>query len=340
MAKHPRTDASPSDAVPPPSVAPEHAVRLHRLAGLEPDNFLAFLALLGLLRALDTARPAWKARAHWDVDMQPLRPVLTLSEGVTRSALLEAVARGLDCLVKAYDFGGRQDINYTAEEARAELEGATPDRAEIFAALMSEAVLNDKGQVAPTPYCLLFGQGHQHFLDRLAAVPAMREPPTRGSGRARVAVSETRSLAEALFDPWERPDLTEGFRWDPAEDRRYALRAADPSGDAVGLQHGANRLAAIALPVLSGAAVVRRSELRFLARGATSKSDGAIAITWPIWSCPARLASIRTQLAHPQIANCDAYSDDLVSCGAAALMRAERISVGKFMNISTAHLLG
>jgi hypothetical protein len=26
----------------------------HRLIGLEPDNLLAFLALLGLLRALDT----------------------------------------------------------------------------------------------------------------------------------------------------------------------------------------------------------------------------------------------------------------------------------------------
>ena len=34
----------------------------HRLAGLEPDNLLAFLALLGLLRALDTG-PARLASA-------------------------------------------------------------------------------------------------------------------------------------------------------------------------------------------------------------------------------------------------------------------------------------
>jgi hypothetical protein len=32
---------------------------VHRLQGLEPDNMLAFLALLGLLRALEQARPNW-----------------------------------------------------------------------------------------------------------------------------------------------------------------------------------------------------------------------------------------------------------------------------------------
>ena len=31
---------------------------MYRLAGLEPDNLLAFLALLGLLRSLEEARPA------------------------------------------------------------------------------------------------------------------------------------------------------------------------------------------------------------------------------------------------------------------------------------------
>jgi len=39
------------------------ALRCHRLEGLEPDNLLAFLALLGLLRSLETARPAWRPRA-------------------------------------------------------------------------------------------------------------------------------------------------------------------------------------------------------------------------------------------------------------------------------------
>ena len=36
--------------------------RTHRLERLEPDNLLAFLALLGLLRTLQAARPQWGGR--------------------------------------------------------------------------------------------------------------------------------------------------------------------------------------------------------------------------------------------------------------------------------------
>jgi len=50
----------------------------HRLEGLEPDNFLAFMALLGLLRALETARPDWCPRAAWDLERAPWRPILSL----------------------------------------------------------------------------------------------------------------------------------------------------------------------------------------------------------------------------------------------------------------------
>jgi hypothetical protein len=48
----------------------------HRLEGLEPDNLLAFLALLGLLRAIEVVRETWRPRAAWDLDAPPLRPVL------------------------------------------------------------------------------------------------------------------------------------------------------------------------------------------------------------------------------------------------------------------------
>lgn len=37
-----------------------------------------------------------------------------------------------------------------------------------------------KPLIDPTPLRLLFGQGHQHFLDRLARVPAQPAPPPRG----------------------------------------------------------------------------------------------------------------------------------------------------------------
>ena len=58
--------------------------RRHRLEGLESDNLLCFLALLGLLRALEAARPVWCPRAAWELDVAPLRPYLQLREPATR----------------------------------------------------------------------------------------------------------------------------------------------------------------------------------------------------------------------------------------------------------------
>jgi hypothetical protein len=58
-------------------------------------------------------------------------------------------------------------------------------------------------------------------------------------------------LHTALFVPWSRSDETDGFRWDPAEDRRYALRFKNPSGDSGRTVHGANRLACVGLAALA-----------------------------------------------------------------------------------------
>ena len=49
-----------------------------RLNGIEPDNLLGFLALLGLLRALEASRPIWYPRASWTVDAPPIRPSLCI----------------------------------------------------------------------------------------------------------------------------------------------------------------------------------------------------------------------------------------------------------------------
>lgn len=70
--------------------------RRHRLAGLEPDNLLALLVLLGLLRALQTARPRWHPRAAWDLDHPPLRPLLILSESGRGDGDLRSRRRGSD----------------------------------------------------------------------------------------------------------------------------------------------------------------------------------------------------------------------------------------------------
>ncbi|MGH7116099.1 MAG: hypothetical protein ACREE9_16610, partial [Stellaceae bacterium] len=72
----------------------------HRLDGLEPDNLLGFFALLGLLRALEAARPCWGARAAWDLDKPPLRPMLVLPEPQAEMTICEAASEGATLLAE------------------------------------------------------------------------------------------------------------------------------------------------------------------------------------------------------------------------------------------------
>src|SRR4051794_27628503 len=90
----------------------------HRLEGLEPANLLAFLALLGLLRALEEARPNWRPRARWSVQQAPLRPVLILRKPASRHEVLTGAAEGLATLGAAHDFGDKADLNHSIREAR------------------------------------------------------------------------------------------------------------------------------------------------------------------------------------------------------------------------------
>jgi hypothetical protein len=312
----------------------------HRLVGLEPDNLLAFLALLGLLRSLDLARPDWRARALWDIRERPLRPVLVLASPQAQADIATATAEGIAALATAHQFD-RRDLNHPLDDVQKLLGARTsPATQEVLDSLMSDGALRDNKTIRPTPFCLLFGQGHQHFLSRLADIPAGRLPAKLAKLRPPPDLKSPDFINAAVFAPWTRSDPTDGFRWDPAEDRRYALRANDPSGDPAGMQHGANRLAAVGLPALPGTVVVRRGETRFLNVATSYGKDGKIQITWPIWNAPARLHGIRALLAHPALAQGADEIRKLKSLGVLFAFRAERMSVGQFLNISQAQRIG
>lgn len=329
------------------------ACDVHRLDGLEPDNLLAFLALLGLLRALeahDRALPEaqkLRARAAWDLQAPPLRPLLVLPRAVSREAVVQSAVEGIDAISPSHDFGGMKDLNYEPAACRELLARQAKtaridarEHVDLFAALMSDAAIRrDRKEevIVPTPLCLLFGQGHQHFLERLASVPRDPGPPPRGRGKTAVTVSAAQCLVEALFVPWQRDDPTFSFRWDPAEDVRYALMPGDPTDGAYkpGTQHGANRLAAIGLATLTLVAEARGGRVRPTIVGGAFDSRG-FSFAWPVWRDPATLAGIRALLAHPALREPGA----LAYLGVDHVLVARRISVGKFMNITRARVVG
>ena len=320
--------------------------RRYRLEGLEADNLLAFLALLGLLRALENARAAWRPRVAWDLEAPPLRPSLLLATSATAAEICEVAAEGAAALAREYSFPRgaddhepQSDLNYAKRTAQALLRRAAQAQdcvgADLWSALMSDAAAKDD-KIEATPLCLLFGQGHQHFLDRLAAVPRSEAPPLRGRGKKALALTAAETLYEALFEPWTRQDPTPAFRWDPAEDVRYALRADDPSGTKSTTQHGANRLAALALPALTVTPAKRRERVRLQVLGGAFQRNEFVFL-WPIWREPMSLSGVRALLCHPDIAE---GAPALAHLGVVDVRRTRRISVGKFMNFTRAESVG
>jgi hypothetical protein len=330
------------------------ARRRHRLTGLEPDNVLAFLALLGLLRALeawDAERPSaerLRPRAAWDLLQAPVRPVLVLSQALAEREVAQAGAAGLERLAAEHDFGGRRDLDYSPAQCRELLReavaGAGVDgraRSDLLAALMTDAAVREAknpadAPVEPTPFCLVFGQGHQHFLDRLAQVPRTSTPSTAPARKGPDASDPAGPLAEALFAPWRRRDATFSFRWDPEEGVRYALMAGDPTDPAykTGTQHGANRLAAVGLAALTLAPVRRAGRVRVQVLGGRFDREG-FAFAWPVWREPTSLATIRALLGHPGLWR----ADGLRHLGVEYVYMARRITIERYMNFARARVL-
>jgi hypothetical protein len=112
----------------------------------------------------------------------------------------------------------------------------------------------------------------------------------------------------------------------------YALRADDPSGEKSTTQHGANRLAALGLPLLTAAPARRGGRVRLQVPGGVSERNG-LALHWPIWREPIGIAGLRALLSHPGLPDGPAALGHL---GVVEVRSARRIGVGKFMNFTRA----
>ena len=315
----------------------------HRLDGLEPDNLLAFMALLGLLRALDESQPHWHVRVAWSVDEPPLRPILGVPKTVDETSVVESAADGLNALAQRHNFDDLVDLKIAfrtaAQKLRVVASNATADRytADLWAAFLSDAVIDKEGKTRPTPLCFL-GTGQTNFIKTFRSVSLCQKPPRRGSHKKKIEISEYDCLSEAIFKTWMRPDRTDGpnktgaFRWDPNEDVRHAQRWDAPTNNKEPTQHGANRLATIGLSVLTAAPrlIDGKAELEIIG---SQRGVGEIYFCWPIWREPISLAGIRALLTHPHLHRQETRS----AVGIVELRRARRISVGKYINVTRAN---
>lgn len=183
---------------------------------------------------------------------------------------------------------------------------------DYLAAFASDANVDEYGHLAATPFCFITGSGHQYFLDTVRQL--MKEAtPER--------------VHSALFKPWTYSDEKLSLRWDPIEDRRYALMDRDPtaSDNKSRTVWMANLLAYRALALFSSAPGRRGLET-------TGWSTGGQSFTWPIWENPINLDTIRSLMLLSDLGIKAPSRSTLRDRRVAAVFRSPRIKVGSGAN--------
>jgi hypothetical protein len=293
-----------------------------RCEGLEPDKLVAFLALLGTLRALRVARPAWRVHARWMGD-DP-RPVIEVAGAEDEGSVGVALVEGVRAHREAFVFNGREMVKFKPGELRELLRDALAIsgeegrlRLDAVSVLGSDVVVDQKGFIHPTPYCVM-DRGQQKFLKNWSLAPE-------------IDVNAADRVLAALRRLWPYGEEGLKFRWDPEEDRRYALRAGAPTNDKVKTCDAANRLAAIGLASLPASPTERVVEAPgFVRRGRQRE------FRWPIWTVPLRERAIVTLLRHPHVL----HGYGRAPAGVTGVMVAERRSVGDYLVVTPARRIG
>jgi hypothetical protein len=291
------------------------------LPGLDGANPLGFLAALGTWRTTEAILPGtrmyWKPLGgHW---APSLRAQKQHSEEELACALHTELRKMKDHPV----FTFANNLKLTPAEFSAEAEEALKrffegyDLASVafLAAFGSSITTNDQGDIEDTGLRTMSGAGHQHFVKTM-------------NDLARITTAE--QIHEALFDAWTYPDEKVGLRWDPGEDKRYALAWKNPSTDATMTQRGANRLAIEALPLLSTAPVSSHLETT----GFSGHKSNNTFFTWPIWDAPVSLDTGRSLLALIELQSEAPDPAILDARGICAAYRSQRITTGKFRNFT------
>ncbi|MGZ8245963.1 type I-G CRISPR-associated protein, Cas3-extension family [Methylomagnum sp.] len=301
------------------------------LIGLDGGNPLAFLAALGTLRTIDWAWAERRLRMGWRQVGGAWRPVLRGVEADESGVFLAHLNRGLKAmkdqpaLTFARDLTVAADV-FAQEAGQARRDSHPGDRrnADFLAAFGSEATLRDERQkertIQDTALRTMSGTGDQHFLGFMCKL---------------IESTEQAHLASALLSEWRYTDPGPSMRWDPSDDRRYALRWGNPGNSSrypIVTVRGANRLAVEGLPLLPTAPVGRRLETTGFSQ---RRGEGAV-WTWPIWEGALALDTVRSVLALAELQAPQPDRRRLAARGVVEVFRCQRLTVGKYRNFGVA----
>lgn len=234
------------------------------------------------------------------LDDQRKKWLEALKEAVPRPEL--AIGKHIDCTADEYREHAAGFLDKFGSVGREPLD--------LLAAFASDGCL-DKGRVVATPFCFITGSGHQYFLD---------------TARQLMELVTAERVRSTLFGSWTYADEKLSMRWDPIEDRRYALMDRDPTAtdNKCRTVWVANLLAYRALALFPSA-----PRAGYLATTGWDRSAGEPTFTWPIWEHPIGLHAIRSLLLLRELTSGAPDHPALRARGVVATFRARRVQVGR-----------
>lgn len=293
------------------------------LAGIDGSNPLGFLAALGILHALTRhSLNQWR-----------------------RGAAITLAWRSVDGCWQPAIAGGGRDTNELLGQLQSALlaSDGTPwtlDKKLPFdavrlrgaagAAVSAATYVNREGVDVLASFGVeSLRDTEGAFLD--TSLRMVRAGDSAGQGllayAARIRDNTTwDDLRKALFHTWEFQDEDCALRWDPVENRSYALRWRDPSKDRTESVRAANRLAIEAMGALPTVPVGHKVKTT----GFGLPDGKTTSFTWPIWQASACLDVVRSLLTQPELQEERPDALALTSRGVAAVYRCDRIRTSKY----------
>lgn len=291
------------------------------LNGIDGGNPLGFLAALGT--AILSTSFCRDTRFHWCFEDGAWRPAL-VGCGTEKARFIEQLLDAMKTAsIKPFEIDNKLPFpvklfETSLREAQRSASPTSRRTADFLAAFGSE--INPKeGVFQDSRFCML-RSGDSAGQGLPAYARAIRE------------ASDASALARTLFVPWDYQDEAKkrSLRWDPIEDKRYALRWRDPSKsnlkDGPGTMIGANSLAIEALqwyPTMF-------EGNRLVTTGFHRNSGNEVWFTWPIWEPPISLDTVRSLLALPDLHVSQLSRAELTRRGIVEVYRSQRIQQNQY----------
>jgi hypothetical protein len=210
-----------------------------------------------------------------------------------------ALGRTIDCTDAEYRSCAASLLESAGPSARSSLD--------LLAAFGTDACLQQNSdRIQRTPFCFVTGSGHQFFLD---------------TARQLLSQVGEEGVHRVLFERWDYRDKGLSMRWDPNEDRRYALMDRDPSPSGARTMWMANLLAYRALSLFP--TVPQGSRL-----AATGWDVQQRVFSWPLWERPIGAETVRSILQMQELTEQRPDASTVRARGIFAVYRAQRIEVG------------